>query len=446
MPATAILGPAAQTDQVNPSLLALFGLAYLALSPFSVVHGNIRIAIAVAFVAVCIAVRPKLLGPRGAQSLQALDRARLSRIYIWSGFIFLGAIFCDAISTAILIQEHLAEGMEILDRGGKQLGTLLVSLFQLASGYHLAKYIKVRTVQRAIYWGFAVTIIVCGYQVVAEQLGLPYIGILAVDPAEPKGLAVYLLTVVPLLLVSDGVRRSTLIPPFPQLIGIGLALYFFFQTVSANGYLSAAILLAMYFLAFTSARRAILGICLLLAALMVVPGYQLSEVQMRASHQGLLDNLQNLDLGLLDDLIVLPLITWRAYPLGLLIGFGPGLLHFFAWQYVDQGVWLLPGTYIDGAIGAIKYPSDFGLIEASILFAYIFRKARHMFVATGADELRPLKVFFLSTFVLGALVGGNVTGPLFLAVGWILGTSEVPRRAVTSGYGLISRQPAVLGR
>jgi len=139
-----------QSDQVNPSPLALFGLAYLALSPFSIWVGNIRVGAAALFVVAYVALRPKILGAQSAQSLQILDRSRLVKIYLWFGLLFFHAIVCIAISTAILLPRGEAEGMEILDRGGKQLGTLFLSFVQVASGYHVAKYIKAKTIRATI--------------------------------------------------------------------------------------------------------------------------------------------------------------------------------------------------------------------------------------------------------------------------------------------------------
>jgi hypothetical protein len=445
-----------KSEQVTPSLLSLFGLAYLALSPFSVMHGNMRFVLTVLLVAAYAALRPKVLDAQTVESLRILDRPRLRQIYIWSGLLFVHAILCAGISTAILLQRGEVEGMEILDRCGKQLGTLLLSLVQLVSGYHLAKYVSTKIVRSTIYATFWIMLIVCGYQIVAERLGLPYVGIYAVDrefglrlsglAGEPKGLSVYMLAMLPLLLASDtGSRWSTLVPPLPRAISIALALYVFYQTASANGFLSAAIMIAMYFLAFTTPRRALLGIILLLAALAILPGYELSGIQLRESHQSILNNIQNLDLGLFDDLISLPLIAWRENPLSLLIGFGHGFLHFFAWEYIDQGSWIIPGVFIDGGIGAIKYLSDFGLIVGSVLFLYIFGKARRVIRVASTGDLRPLKIFFLSVFVLGVLVGGNGALPLFVAAGWILGVPKAGEPNTTEPLRLTNPQGSSAG-
>jgi uncharacterized integral membrane protein len=118
------------------------------------------------------------------------------------------------------------------------------------------------------------------------------------------------------------------------------------------------------------------------------------------------------------------MMAWLGDPLSLLIGFGPGLMHFFASRYMDQATWLTGTTYIEGNVGAIMYISNYGLFVFLALFVYVFRKARQNFSLLGIESDRPIQMYILSSFVLGAAIAGNVSCPFYLSIGWILGTAR----------------------
>jgi hypothetical protein len=431
-----------EAEQIVPTPQAIYGLIFLASSPFSLFTVNIRLMASAAVLALYAAVRPKILGSRSAQSLQVLDGSRLRQIYFWLTLIFFHAIFCSTISTSILLQNGEASGLDILYRGGTQLGTLLLESLQIGFGYHMAKYIGRNTMRTVIYATFWITIALCTYQSLSVGFGLPYVGKWAYESniglrpsalaMEPKFLSGYLLCVAALLFVDRHVGRGLrFVSPLFRVVGIAMAGYFFLRTASGNGYTSLAILLIVYFLAFPTARKALFGIGLGLALLAIVPGLEISDLGLRQSHQSILENISNFHLGLFDDLIALPMMAWRDNPLSVLIGFGPGLMHFFANRYLDLATWLPGDTIIEGNVSAIMYISNFGLFVAATLFLSVFRKARCAIIWPEPDADRPLLVYFLSMFVTGTIVGSHVSVPLFLAAGWILGS--VKQRQALAG-------------
>jgi hypothetical protein len=440
-----------ESAQIRPTPQAVYGLIFLTLSPFSKFTINTRLVASAAIFLVYVVLRPKILGTRSLESLQILDKGRLRQIYIWSVILFFHAILCSLISWTILLENGDASGVEILYRNGAQLGSLLLAFFQIGCGFHMAKYISPHRIRIAIYTTFWMTLGLCVYQNLAYSLDLRYVGTLAYDPVtglrpsalamEPKFLSSYLLCVVSLLL-TDGLvgRTSKFVASLPRILGIALGLYFFLQTASGNGYASAAILVTIYFLAFPSARKALLVVVLALvvSAILFVNGLTLSDFSLRESHQSIIENIFNIDLGLFDDLIALPMMAWMDNPLSVLIGFGPGLMHFFASRHLDQATWLPGDTLIEGNVSAIMYVSNFGLLVALGLFLYVLRRAQHAIESAKANTDRPLQVCFLSMFVLGAAIGGNNAVPLFLSIGWILGTARggsmgVHQRAVSPG-------------
>ena len=144
-----------------------------------------------------------------------------------------------------------------------------------------------------------------------------------------------------------------------------------------------------------------------------------------------MDNFGNLELSYLDDLIALPLMAWRDNIWNLLIGFGPGLMHFFAHAHMGSATWLTDEIYIEGNVSSITFISNFGLIMFMILFVFFAR--RGWFIMNRKIELEWLSVnsFFVSSFFVGALIGGNTSIPFFLSLGWILRWS-VRRNSIKS--------------
>jgi hypothetical protein len=427
-----------QSVRTNPNLPALFGLFLLALSPFSILHQNLRFAIAGVALVVYTILKPGLLD---ARPISVNGRAGLRGIYVSCALLLLYALFCSTISIAILLQRGEAQWLEILDRGGKQLGSLLLAFAQVVCGFHMARHFGPRIMRIVIYAILWLDLLLCSYQNLSDVLGLPYLATPVHDPVvglrpsalagEPKYLSVYLLCLAAMLIIdTPRSYKSKLVAFVPRALGVFLAGYFFLQTASGNGYSSVFILIAVYFVAFPTARKVLVGIAIGLAILVLAPALQLSDLGLRESHRNLLFNISDVDLTLFDDLIALPMMAWMDNPLSVLIGFGPGLMHFFAHRYFDLATWIERDTTIEGNISAIIYISNYGVLVFSILFVHIFRKAQRIVRSAKVDGARRLGVYFLAVLIVGSFIGSNVSVPFFLSIGWILGTAnyenEVP--------------------
>jgi hypothetical protein len=89
-----------------------------------------------------------------------------------------------------------------------------------------------------------------------------------------------------------------------------------------------------------------------------------------------------------------------------------------------MAVWLPGDTYIEGNLSAIMYIPNYGLLVYLFLILYIFRRARQAVRLSEDNADRPIHLYFLSTFVIGAAVSRNNSCPLFLSIGWILGHAQ----------------------
>jgi len=417
--------------------MAIFGLIFLTLAPFAWLTNNVRMILSGIGVLVYVAVKPKILSAHNFITSWPADKSHLREIYMWLTLLFLHAIFCSVVSAAILLPSGEVTKSEFFERCGAQLLSLLLAFFQIACGFHMAKYMSTATIRASVYLGFWISIAVSIYQTIAIAYGLPFIGLEVVDSrvglrpsglaGEPKTLAAYLVVVLLLLLIDEQrQKRRKLLSVLMRISGIILAAKYFVGTSSGNGWVSAAILVIVYLFFLSSLRTSLAGITLgLLLAIVFVSSDQhsLSELQLRENHEAILGNLSNLDLGLFDDLVALPMMAWLDNPLNVLLGFGPGLMHFFANRYLYQAAWLTGESYIDGNVSAIAYISNFGLLIATFLFVHIFRKGRKVVKSSTDAGQRPIRVFFLASFVVGATVAANVGCPFYISIGYILAIS-----------------------
>ncbi|MDO8264241.1 MAG: hypothetical protein Q7T21_13615 [Gallionella sp.] len=422
-------------------MLAMIGLVLLWLTPFSILK-NMQIF----FVAIVIVSMFRLFAKRPVNCGQLIDVGpllELKKIRFFLLAVVLYALLGSFISILILLSSGDADIFELAWRFFSQFAALLIYMFTIVCGYHMAVHFDIYRIRQAIYIPFLLMVSICVYQVFSESWGLPYIGNYVVDKfvglrpsglaGEPKYLASYLAVVFFFLLyeLKAGKSRFGQFGYFIKLSGLAAAAYFFLAAASGNGFLAFFVLLLVYFTRLRIWQQLVVGAAMVVILLWLGSQIAAGGLGLRGSHQDIIDNLGNLDLSNLDDLIALPLMAWRDNGWNLLFGFGPGLMHFFARRYMNFATWLTDETYIEGNVSAITFISNFGLVLFATLF--VFFAKRSWFTINSQSKLGsfPVNSFFVSSFFVGALVGGNSSIPFFLSLGWILRWS-VQRKSIKS--------------
>ncbi|MES1982936.1 MAG: hypothetical protein V4443_10735 [Pseudomonadota bacterium] len=414
----------------NSSMFALIGLVLLFLTPFSILK-NMQIF----FVAIVVASLLRLFvkWPKiGDRPIAVPLLSKLKRIHYCLLAIVLYELFDSLISLLLLLSYDDVDVFGLLWRSFSQLAALLVYMLTTVCGYHMAVHFDIYHIRRAIYVPFFLMVAVCTYQVFSESFGLPYIGNYVFDKfvglrpsglaSEPKFLSSYFAVIIFFLLYDFRVRerRASQFVYLIKLSGLMAAAYFFLAAASGNGFLSISILSLVYFSQMKIWQKLAVGGVIFMILFWLWNQIGAGGIDLRGSHQDILDNISSLDLTLFDDLIALPLMAWRDNIWSLLIGFGPGLMHFFAHRYSNYSTWLTDETYIEGNLGVITFVSNFGLVLFIILFVFFAKRG----LATLKTQLQsawfPVNLFFLSSFFVGALVQGNSSIPFFLSLGWIL--------------------------
>lgn len=406
----------------------MIGLALLALNPASVVSNTFQMALAflaaVTYQLSCAGFRPLLRVPR--QFTLAASNARLGFV-----LLMLYAALCSLWSLGVLVGNDEQPLVSVVQRSVSQMVSLVLAFWTLTCSFQMAIHCTETQIRKVLHGSFWLMLAVCAYQSIALPLGLPFIGKYVLDKyvglrpsglaLEPKFLASYLICLAFFIWQDDSfgprLRMKSLLYRGTGVCG---AAYFFVGAASANGFIGLLLLMLTHYLIRPTWPKTLMAAIAALGVAFVFGQVDLEEFGLRATHKDLLENISAIDLALLDDLIALPMMAWRDNPLPTILGYGPGLMHFFAHRYMDFATWLTDETYIEGNLSVIMYISNFGLIAFSVIFLYFLYHGRRIARASTGRSDHALHVFFLNAFVLGALVSGNVSIPFFIALGWIL--------------------------
>lgn len=417
------------------SIIAVIGILLNTISPFSIISNMSQLALTV-LVALGLSVLVAATGRSHARqtSIHVENPGTLIVLFV---IIFLHAIFMSAVSFFILLMTRHLKFDDIVYRNVSQLISLVVGFFEILCGYYMAARISEKIIRLSIRTSFWIMLACAFYQLIAFSLGLPFIGKYVDDAIiglrssalafEPKALSVYLICLVFYYFDDIRTKKCTIVTRITNSIAILAAVYFFLISASANGFVALALLLFLRFIimpirlkikAFTSV--AILGAIL-------ISHLSLNDLPLREVHKTIIENITNLDLSYFDDLISLPMMAWRDNLLMTLFGFGPGMMNFFARDYLSFATWLTGKTYIEGNLSIIMYASNFGVILYLVTFGFIFSKAVRNLNASGSagetvidDERRTLDYLFFNFFVVGAMISANESIPLFISIGWII--------------------------
>ena len=433
---------------MNPSLLSAFAVILLGLNPFSYLQNDLRLGLAIGLMA--------LIGPSIREHVSSLEESTAApenvrqqsikssgAVYTTFLALFAYSVVLALLSILTLLDTGTWELPELVATAFRALISLLFAFLEITAGYYLASHGNLAVIRKTIFGGFAIMTTVALYQYLAERLNLPFVGKYVIDrnvglrlsglAVEPKFLAGYVVTIA-FFLWDDRVasRRSTLL----RLMGLATCVYLFFAASSGNGVVGVAIMLGIRLATVRAASAAALGGLLALTGYFVFTTVSLEDVELRGSHADILNNLSDLDLTLFDDLLVLLLMAWSHNIWNVWFGFGPGLLNFYAAPFLLHATWVTADTYIKGNIAVIGFISQFGLVVFAVLFGIVITKATRFAWSPSFPTSRALDLFFVNSFVFGALISSNVSVPLYISIGWILcranGAGNLDRSAHSS--------------
>jgi hypothetical protein len=359
-------------------------------------------------------------------------------IYFILFFIFY-VLVISSVSIGILLSEKSDIVLSLVIRFFKQFGSTILFCIQIIFGYFFSNYFSDKKVHDILNIGFLLTLIICFYQYFAVKFGLIYIGNYVVDKnlgirysglcVEPKYLSTYLLLFAFYFLhrLSFFNKDVSLRLKLFELFKIIAALFFFVLSGSANGYIAFIVLLVSYVL-FKGTKALISTIFIIsLISYFIYPIIDLETIGLREVHLQLLKNISDFNILMLDDMIYMPIMTFEKYPFGFIFGFGPGLMHFYALDFLNYSTWITgKGTYIEGGLSLLMYISNYGIFFFLFFFSFIVCKAINN-IRSSSFLKSPLEFYFFYSFVIGALISGNISNPFFISIGWILSRSNLYR-------------------
>lgn len=412
--------------------LACFGIILLGLNPFSYIANDVRFILSLGVLLFFGNKIKSIINTQDQWSLTSISAKfyaskHISVVYVIFAALFIHTFLCGVISIASLLESGSWKLVDLMATSFRQLLSLLFSFLEIVAGYFLAVHISQALLRKVIYGGLMLMSAVCVSQYFAYFWGFPTIGGYVTDPVvglrpsglavEPKFLSVYMAVLAVLLwddLKND--RNEKLI----RILAIIFCGIIFLATSSGNGFVGLVLLMVVR-LSLLRAWKAFVVIGVVLASTYAfLDLYSVENLGLRSSHLDILQNLSELDLFMFDDLMFLPLLAWKDNLFSLWLGFGSGFLHYFAKVYIANATWVSDETYIKGNISAINFISQFGLAVFLFMFFTIFSKARRLIRAKNQFQYRALDLFFLNSFVLGALISANVSIPFYVSIGWIL--------------------------
>ncbi|MBC7489092.1 MAG: hypothetical protein H7240_02845 [Glaciimonas sp.] len=422
---------------MSPSQLSTLALIFLCLNPFSYIPNDMRLMLAAGVMVIFgKLIKRRIIAKYEWTSIATASRYSSSRKIksVYSVFValFVHALLLSMLSIVSLIDSPQWNIAELVATSLRYSFSMLFSFLEVAAGYYLASHVSFTTVRKIVYGSFALMAFICIYQFLANLLNLPFVGNYVFDrfvglrpsglAAEPKNLSVYIV-VLAFLLWEDRLEGK-----WAAAIRIGaicICVFLFLATSSGNGYVVAMLLMAVRLVMARAWNAIAVTVILTIGTYIFLDRFSLDDLGLRGSHSDLLKSLSDLDLLMFDDLIFLPLLAWRDNILNLLLGFGPGLLHYFAKAYISEATWVTNDVYIKGNISVINYISQFGIVVFSIIFFLVFSKARRLLIVKVQNRDRALDIFFINSFVIGAFISGNISIPFYLSIGWILSRSSM---------------------
>ncbi len=356
-------------------------------------------------------------------------------------------IATSCMSMLYISQEFYAPTWQILYRFGVQFSRLLLNLVEVYLGFVILKYITNFELKKMLLVGLGISILAGIYQYISVSLGIPLLwsvglnrpGVVPYDShtgfrifgiaGEPKWFSSYL--AVNIFFLMDLIRfsksKSERISWISCLV---LAFACFWKSQSTSGFVVLAVTMVGY---------ALLNFpMLLLAGVIVAPFMIPILLQVYLSLDFQFRNKQVLDLFLtgkvnfrlaydylsmiIDDLWLLPLRSFIAFPLFLIFGFGYGLNHFYASQFPELATWFTlydPSVFVDGG-GWIGEIANYGIVIYVGVLLFFCMVIRSLIKAFPDTEDQIILRYSFYSFLAGHFISLNNAVFYFECIGILL--------------------------
>jgi hypothetical protein len=415
------------------SYLALVGALELLFSPFSFVPYLLRFSAASVIAGFLWAYKP--VRTRFPAHPTHTVHGSSYAIPITSLLVALGAVMGYMTLTSLIAINDLSTEISaniprILTRSASQFFSYTIFMIELICGFAMARAIAPERLRLILIVPLSITLALALYQVLAISFNLPYLGryandvLVGVRPSalamEPKYLSSYLIIFSTFLLLEASTQKS-----IKRIVGYSamalMAGYFFLAASSGNGMVTLLIIIITHTILRPTKTKILTWLAVIFFSVSIYSAVDFDDLPIRASHKTILESLSAIDILMFDDLIFLPALAWMDHPSMVVFGYGPGLMHFYGEKYAAYATWLTDATFIEGNLAAIMYISNLGAILFVAIIAFVVRQSKQQISRTRLIQGKNFDILFLHLFMSGAFVSGNISTPVFLACGWLLG-------------------------
>ncbi|PCJ20650.1 MAG: hypothetical protein COB02_03755 [Candidatus Cloacimonadota bacterium] len=314
----------------------------------------------------------------------------------------------------------------------------LLSVLEIYLGFSFLNYIKAEQFIKIQYFLMRILIGAGIYQFIAFHIKLPYWGLsmtrsiiapsatYGIRPnsfiGEPKTFAIFSLMALTFFAYSYMYKKISLSSFFIWFI---LSLFCFIRAESGNGILGVVLLLLIHFLIYDMNYYLKVVIC---GAGLWMAYFIFSQPDLFFSRNlEILLALSHLDFNTLlysmDDLVLLPFLALIGNKICIFLGFGYGLLTFYASDYMEYSTWLIKfaGTSfnIDSNVEVLGIVCNYGVLLMLLSCLFVIKKKKELTRSCIDSDLLVISGFLFNCFFLGLFIAGNKVG-LYFSLGFFL--------------------------
>jgi hypothetical protein len=338
----------------------------------------------------------------------------------------------------VVFQIKLIDGVNF-SRFYMQQIKLLAIIFEITLGFYLIQKMRMERIVLPMLFVLKLLVILGVYQVIAIKFNLPNWAMyydsnkIAYDAGfgqrisslagEPKYFAVVLSLLISYLfykLLTSSASRFDLVFLFLSFI----CLYY---SASALGYVATALALLISFIwaynNIATSRKLYVAYVLMIFVcyILLFSKFDIYDIFSRASHKELLEGIAfNLDTVLIfDDLVKIPLLVWINHFYYIITGYGYGLLHLFALEFIGEASWYsVEMGYIDSNVGFISQVSNYGVVLFSVFIVSAYKLSKNTILNKDTS------VFLFVVITIPFIIGAIDLVPSYFFFGCLLGLDK----------------------